>query len=156
MNLYSILLAIHSLFRWLVLVSLLIAISRAYQGWLSHKVFSKFDNALRHNTATVLHIQFTLGVWLYFISPIADYFLHNFKEAIHMREIRFFGMEHGLMMLIAVTLITMGSAFSKRKTTDKEKFKTIAIWFTIGLLVILTSIPWKFSPLVSRPYFRAF
>ena len=84
-----------------------IAIYRAYQGWLLHKVFSKFDTALRHNTVTVLHIQFTLGVWLYFISPIADYFLHNFKEAIHMREIRFFGMEHGLMMLIAVTLIQL-------------------------------------------------
>jgi hypothetical protein len=153
---YSFLLALHSLFRWMVLLILLIAIYRAYQGWLSNRSFSKVDNIFRHNTATVLHIQFSLGLWLYFISPIVDYFLHHFKEAVHMREIRFFGMEHITMMLIAVTLVTMGSAFSKRKTTDEEKFKTMAIWFTMGLVIILTSIPWQFSPLTSRPYFRPF
>jgi len=153
---YSLLLSIHSLVRWLLLVTLLISIGRAYQGWLKNKRFSKRDNTLRVITSSIAHTQLILGLWLYFISPVIKYFLQNFSEAVHMREIRFFGMEHSLMMLIAIVLITIGSSLSKRKNEDKLKFKTLAIWLTIALLVILSSVPWPFSPLISRPYFRPF
>lgn len=153
---YSTLLTTHSLFRWLVLASLLYAIYRGYRGWLTGKPFSRFDNTIRHTTATIAHIQLIFGIWVYLISPIIDYFLHNFKDAVHQREIRFFGMEHSSMMLIAIVIISIGSMQAKRKPADKQKFKTMAIWFTIGLLIMLTSIPWPFSPLVSRPYFRGF
>lgn len=153
---YPTLLALHSLVRWLVLASLLYALYRAYRGWRGHRPFTKHDDLVRHTTATIAHIQLTLGLTLYFISPIVDYFVHHFKEAVHERQIRFFGMEHITMMLIAIALISVGSAKAKRKTTDRDKFKTMAIWFTIGLLVIVSSIPWAFSPLTSRPYFRGF
>ncbi|MBB1286678.1 hypothetical protein HRH25_20025 [Flavisolibacter sp. BT320] len=153
---YPTLLAAHSLVRWFVLASLLYALFRAYRGWLSKKQFSKSDNRVRHWTATIAHIQFLLGGWLYFISPLIHYFFDNYKAAMHQREVRFFGIEHSLMMLIAIVVITIGSAKAKRKQTDHEKFKTMAVWFTIGLLIILTSIPWGFSPLTSRPYFRGF
>lgn len=155
-NMYSTLLSLHSLVRWLILTSLIVAILIAYRGWLSKKAFSRFHNSVRHWTATVAHIQLVIGVWLYFISPVIDYFLHNYKEAVHQREIRFFGMEHSVMMLTAIVIITVGSAKAKRKPTDAEKFKTMAIWFTVGFLIILISIPWAFSPLASRPYFRPF
>lgn len=153
---YPLVLTLHSFVRWLVLVSLLYALYRAYSGWAANKPFSRLDNTVRHSTATVAHVQLILGLWLYFISPIVDYFLHNVKTAMHERQIRFFGMEHSTMMLTGIVLITIGSAKAKRKPTDKEKFRTMAIWFTIGLLVILSSIPWAFSPLISRPYLRGF
>ena len=153
---YSTLLALHSLVRWFVLASLLFAIFRAYNGWFSKKSFSRLDNAVRHWTATIAHIQLVFGLWLYCVSPIISYFLHNYKEAVHQRAVRFFGMEHSLMMLTAIVVISIGSAKAKRRQTDNEKFKTMAIWFTIGLFTILTSIPWAFSPLVNRPYFRSF
>ncbi len=153
---YSTLLALHSLTRWLVLISLLYSIYRAYNGWSSNRSFSNYDNALRHWTATIAHVQLTLGLLLYYISPVVGYFLTNFKEAVHEREIRFFGMEHSLMMLIGIIVITIGSVKTKRMPSDQEKFKTMAICFSIGLFIILTSIPWSFSPLVSRPNFRTF
>jgi hypothetical protein len=153
---YSTLLALHSLTRWLVLMSLLFAIYKAYSGWFTNKSFSKLDDSIRHWTATIAHIQLIIGVWLYFISPIIDYFLHNYKLAVHQREIRFFGMEHNIMMLIAILIITIGSFKAKRKPTDKEKFKTMAIWFTVGLVIIVVSIPWSFSPFANRPLFRQF
>lgn len=153
---YQILLTLHSFVRWFVLASLLLAIYKGYKGWLTSKPFSKYDNKVRHWTATITHIQLCIGLWLYFISPIINYFLHNYKDAVHQREIRFFGMEHNLMMLAAIIIITIGSAKAKRKPTDQEKFKTMALWFTVGLLIILLSIPWPFSPLASRPLFRQF
>lgn len=155
-NMYPFLLALHSLTRWFVLASLIFIIYRAYRGWLFNKPYTRFDNTARSLTATIAHIQLVFGVWLYYISPIVTYFLHHFKEAVHERGIRFFGMEHSTMMLTAIVLITIGSAKAKRKPTDKEKFRTMAIWFTIALLIILSSIPWSFSPLVNRPNFRPF
>jgi len=153
---YAILLASHSLIRWFVLVSLLFAIYRSWRGWLFDKSYSGFDDRVRWITATIAHIQLIAGLWLYFISPIVSYFLSHFSTAVHERQIRFFGMEHVTVMLSAIVVITIGSAKAKRKTADRDKFKTMAIWFTIGLLLILSSIPWSFSPLVSRPLFRGF
>ena len=153
---YPILLALHSLTRWLVLVAIVIVLYRSYRGWLGNRGYSRLDNRIRHIAATVLHIQLVIGLWLYIISPVTNYFLHHFKEAVHLREIRFFGMEHSFMMLTGIVVITIGSAKAKRQQTPRAKFKTQAIWFTIGLLIILSSIPWAFSPLTHRPWLRSF
>ncbi len=151
---YYYLLITHSWFRWLVLFSLLLALYRAYRGWLQKKPFTKFDNSVRLGAVIIAHIQLVLGLWLYAISPIVDYFLHHFKEAVHQRQARFFGMEHITTMALAVVVLTIGSVITKSKPTDTLKFRTMAIWFTIALLLILSSIPWSFSPIDSRPLFR--
>jgi len=156
LEMYNTVLSVHSLVRWLVVTSLVISLFRAYRGWLTNKVFTRLDNAMRHWTATICHIQLIFGLWLYFISPVITNFLNNFKEAVHQREVRFFGMEHSLMMLTGIVVITIGSAKAKRKPTDREKFRTMAIWFTVGTLIILSSVPWSFSPMTSRPDFRGF
>lgn len=155
-NMYPFLLALHSLLRWFVLVSMLYALYRAYAGWRKQKPYTHIDNTSRHVAATMVHVQLLIGLWLYLVSPVAQYFVHHFKEAIHLREIRFFGLEHITMMITGVIVITIGSMKAKRKHTDRDKFSTQAIWFTAGLLVILSSIPWPFSPLVHRPWVRPF
>ncbi|MBY0425307.1 MAG: hypothetical protein K2Q22_06700 [Cytophagales bacterium] len=154
---YLNLLVFHSLLRWVVLASLIIAIVRSYQGWFGKKEFTKADNSLRILTSTVAHIQLTVGLWLYFISPIIQYFIDNFSVAVKQRDIRFFGMEHSIMMIFAIVALTIGSAASKRKELDVDKFRTMAIWFSVGLLIILVSIPWPFSSFTAqRPLWRGF
>jgi hypothetical protein len=153
---YPFLLALHSLIRWLVLTTLLFALFRAYRGSILKKPFTRLDNAARTWAATAAHVQLVIGLWLYFISPIVHYFLNNYKVAVHQRQIRFFGMEHITVMITAIILITIGSSIAKRQINDAAKFRTMAIWFTVGLLLILSSIPWSFSPLISRPMFRSF
>lgn len=153
---YSFLLALHSLIRWLVLVSLLYSIFIAWRGWLFKKPFTKADELIRSVTTTIAHTQLVIGVWLYCISPVVSYFLHNFSTAVRERQIRFFGMEHITMMIIAVTVLTIGSSKARRAPDDQQKFKTMATWFTVALVIILTSIPWSFSPLTARPNFRPF
>ncbi len=151
---YSTLITLHSMFRWFVLISLLISIYRAWKGMTSGSVFSRTDNAVRHWTATISHVQLIIGMILYFQSPIVDYFLKNFRIAVTSIEFTFFGMIHSLLMLLAVVVITFGSALAKRKITDREKFRTMFYWFSIALIIILIAIPWPFSPLANRPYFR--
>ena len=150
----NVLLLLHSWTRWLVLLSLFVSITISYRGWKQNLPYQKKDNLLRILTSTFCHLQLLFGVYLYFISPITNYFLSNFKEAISIREIRFFGMEHSSVMFLAIVLITIGAAKAKRQTDNKKKHKITFVWFLIGFLFILSSIPWSFSPLVSRPLFR--
>jgi len=151
---YTTLLYTHSWTRWLVLIFLLVILIKSYYGWFARTNYKKSDKLLRISTTAICHMQLSLGIYLYCISPITNYFIHNFKEAINLREIRFFGMEHSSMMLLAVIVISIGSSKSKKQIDFLQKHKTIAIWFTIGLLIVLSSIPWSFSPLISRPLFR--
>lgn len=151
---YQILTFLHSTFRWLVLLSLIYTIFKAYKGYFLDKEFSKTDDSVRHWTATIAHIQLILGIILYSKSPIIQYFWKNFKEAKESPDLLFFGLIHIFLMFLSIILITIGSAIAKRKPTDKEKFKAMLIWFTIALIIIFIAIPWPFSPFANRPYFR--
>lgn len=144
----------HSTLRWLVLLSLIYAIIRAAKGYYSGRPFSATDNAVRHWTATIAHLQLALGMWLYTQSPIIRYFWKNVKDSLPDRNLLFFGIVHIGLMLTAIVVVTIGSAKARRKEKDKEKFGTMLLWFTAGLLLILMAIPWPWSPLAQRPYFR--
>ena len=143
---------LHSLFRWLVLLSLLCGIFRAYRGCANRLAFTATDDSVRHWTATILHIQLVLGFTLYFISPVIQAFRQQGIRA--GGHVAFFGVIHIGIMLLAVVLVTIGSSMAKRQSADGAKFRTMLIWFSVGLLVIFLAIPWPFSPLVNRPYFR--
>ena len=144
----------HNAMRWLVLISLVYAIFRAYRGLRLRSTFSKADNSIRHWTATIVHIQMLLGIILYTQSPLVKKFWEDNQEDSLGFDLTFFGVIHISMMLLAVVLITIGSAKAKRKELDSEKSKTMLMWFTLGLLIILIAIPWPFSPLANRPCFR--
>ena len=153
---YSTLLVFHSLIRWLVLAFLLYSIYRAFVGYLNDKPFSKTDNAFRHWTATIAHIQLMIGIILYTQSPIVHYFWRKTETGLQNLDITFYGIIHIFLMLTAIVLLTIGSALAKRQPTDKEKFKTMLVWFSIALIIIFIAVPWTFSPFSSRPNFRTF
>jgi len=151
---YSVLLSTHSLLRWLVLASLTASIFKAFRGRFKRLPFTPADNKLRTTTTSIAHLQLIFGITLYFVSPLTDYFLKNYSTAVHQRQIRFFSMEHSVMMIVAIVVLTIGSIKTKYQTEDRKKFTTMAIWFSVSLLIILANIPWSFSPLVARPLLR--
>ncbi|GAB5476134.1 MAG: hypothetical protein Mars2KO_42330 [Maribacter sp.] len=153
---YNNLLVLHSIIRWLVVLSLLLSIGIALRGYLTNRAFSPTDNKIRHWTATIGHIQLILGILLYIKSPIAQYLYTDSSDAVANWQIFFFSVIHSLLMLIAIVVLTLGSAFAKRKASDKLKYKTMFIWYTIAFLIIFIAIPWPFSPLAERPIIRGF
>lgn len=149
---YASLLVFHSVFRYAVLLSLLWSVYRAVTGLLQKSPFTKADNALRHWTATIAHIQLMAGIILYTQSPMVHYYFSG--EGDKSGEPLFFGLVHITLMLAAIIVITIGSAKAKRQPADNGKFRTIAVWFGAGLLLIFIAIPWPFSPLACRPLIR--
>lgn len=153
---YPFLLPLHSAMRWLVLTFLVCSLYRAIIGMKRQRPFTATDNALRHWTATVAHLQLVIGMVLYTQSPVVRYFWRNASQAMHQRDYPFYALVHLLLMMAGIAVLTIGSALAKRKTTDQDKFKTMLAWYSLALLIILASIPWPFSPLATRPYFRTF
>ncbi|WP_375434049.1 hypothetical protein [uncultured Hymenobacter sp.] len=149
---YSPLLFLHSLGRWAVLGGLLYGIGRGYQGWLGRKPFTPHDDTTRHTVATVAHVQLVLGYALYFTSPLLRAF--HLRDAVHEPGTLFFGVQHVAAMTVAILVLTVGSALAKRQPTSQAKFRSMALWFTAALLLVLLAVPWPFSPFASRPYFR--
>ncbi len=93
---------------------------------------------------------------LYGHSTIVTHFFSNVKKGIQQGELSFFSIYHPASMVIAITLITIGSAKAKREVNGRQKFEILLTWFVAALLLIFLAIPWPFSPFVVRPYFRAF
>jgi hypothetical protein len=101
-------------------------------------------------TMITLHTQLIIGLVQYFItSGKVKFFDGWMKEA----AFRFYGMEHLMGMLIAIVLITLGYSKSKRGTTDSEKFKPIKLFYLIGFILIIASIPWPFRTALGGSWF---
>ena len=140
---YSGLVHAHSGLRWLVLLFLIIALVKGVSGWMNNKAYTEGDRKMALFALIFTHVQLLLGLWLYFISPKV-----SFEEGfMKMPMLRFFSVEHMSMMLIAIILITIGYSTAKRAATGLAKHKKIAIFYGLGLLIMLLSIPWPFRGL---------
>lgn len=140
MDILHILSKAHSGWRWIVLVLLVAAIVKMHMGWKGKKAFTTGDKKLALLAMIAFHIQFLFGWILYFLSGKVQFIEGWMKNEVF----RFYGMEHVLMMTIAMVLITMGYSKSKKKDSDVAKFKVIAVFYTIAFVLILASIPWPF------------
>jgi NADH:ubiquinone oxidoreductase subunit 2 (subunit N) len=142
----SILTHAHSGLRWVAIILLLLAIVNAFTA----KSFEKKHKMINLFTMITLHTQLIIGLVQYFItSGKVKFFDGWMKEA----AFRFYGMEHLMGMLIAIVLITLGYSKSKRGTTDSEKFKPIKLFYLIGFILILASIPWPFRTALGGSWF---
>lgn len=130
----------HSGLRWVVLVLLLVAIGNAFMKWQGNKEFQGGDKKIGLFAMVFTHIQFLIGLVLYFISPRVIFAAESMKNA----AARFFLVEHLSIMLLAIAVITIGYSRAKRTEDDSKKFKTTFIFFLIGLILILAGIPWPF------------
>lgn len=128
MDFYHILKSAHSGWRYLVLIMLVLAIVQALVGWLGKKPYTEANRKINVFTLIFVHTQILFGLGLYFLSPLVQ------------AGIRYWKMEHIGMMIFAAILVTVGNARSKRIDDAASKHRTIALYFGLGLIVIVASI----------------
>ena len=143
MTIYSILVHIHSGLRWVFLFFILATIVGSAYKLITSTGQGKCCNVMNRFTLTFTHLQLLLGLILYFISPKVIFESSSMKDSL----LRFFLVEHIGLMLIAVALITIGYFRAKQKTEDLKRYKTLLIYYSIALLIILAAIPWPFREL---------
>lgn len=139
------LLDIHSIFRYVVILLILTTFLKALMGWLGNKEFTPTDKRLSAFTVMSFHIQLVLGFILYFMSPTVSLGLDNMGETMKDKVLRFWTVEHVIMMLIAVILVTIANSQAKRAKSSNVKFRRITILFFIAMVILFLAIPWPFS-----------
>ncbi len=130
---------IHSYWAYLALTILLLALINAIVGYASKRDFKAKDLRLSLFALITSHIQLLIGLGVYFSSPMYQSLKASGMNATN----RMLAVEHPIMMILAIVLITIGWSKHKKQTTDTGKFKTIAIFYGLALILILSRIPWS-------------
>lgn len=137
---YDILNNLHSWNRYILLLALIFVLFRAYSGWLGKKQYGKADNAASAAALGLTHLQLLLGLLLYVTSPRTNEAFADMGAAMKNPWLRYFAVEHMMVMLIAVAAIQVGRTLSKKATNDEQKFKKLAIWTSVGVGLIILSL----------------
>ena len=143
MSLYVVALFLHSYVRWAVLLAALIVLARSFSGWRGARVWTPLDERLHVALVATTDLQFTLGVAMYlFLSPHAQAFFADPGNGIEVPPLRFFGLEHPVTMLLAVSLVHIGRTRSKKAPSPALRHRRVFTTLLIALLMMCASIPW--------------
>jgi len=128
----------HSGWAYLALLLLFFAVINSLIGYLSKKEFLPKDRKISLFALIAIHIQLVVGLILYFVSPLRKASLGQMKDP----ALRLTSLEHPLLNLIAIALITAGWSMHKKAADSEMKFKKISFFYAMGLVLILIRIPW--------------
>ncbi len=134
---YEIIKQIHSGWAYLAFLLLVIAVVNSIIGLLSKKEYTATDKKIGLYALGAIHIQLVIGFIIYFVSPLG---LSGFSMSDS--ALRLTSMEHPLMNIIGIVLMTIGWVKHKKQESSESKFKTVTIYYGLGLLLILSRIPW--------------
>jgi len=139
---YNFIQKFHSGWAYLALLLLVLAVVNSVIGMTSKKEFTAKDRKIALFALIATHIQLVVGLILYFISEVGMK-AFSAEGAMKIPELRLTMLEHPLTNIIAIALITIGWSKHKKGATNKVKFKAIALFYGLGLVLILIRIPWK-------------
>ncbi|MFD0799075.1 hypothetical protein ACFQZJ_16495 [Maribacter chungangensis] len=134
---------LHSYLAYAALGILLLAVANALTGLISKRIFDMGKDLRLSLFALILcHIQLLIGLILYFVSPSGLSAIQEFGMGGLTSAARLLAVEHPFINIIAIVLITVGWSRHKKFVEGNKKFKSIAIFYGLGLLLILSRIPW--------------
>ena len=141
----SIIKTTHSYWAYLVLILLIISSVNAIIGFASKREYGAKDFRIALFTLIVTHLQFVIGLILLFVSSKILWFDSNtsMKDIMGSSQLRLYNVEHPLVMIIAIALLTIGYSKHKKKLTSTPKFKFLAIFYSLALLLVLSRLPWN-------------
>jgi predicted acyltransferase len=132
---------LHSGIAYLALLSLIIVIVLMLVGALTGRDFTEKDRKIAMIAFIFAHLQLLVGLILYFVSPLGFSLLTS-GEAMSDPAARLTALEHPLINIIAIIVISVGYIRAKKMTVSRSRFRSIYMMYAIGLLLILSRIPW--------------
>lgn len=137
---YTGLLHLHNILRWVILILLVINIIKIATG--NAKVaYSKWLLISAHTTLLVGLYQYFAGAWGY--SLIKQ---NGMSAVMKDATMRFWAVEHISGMIVAIIFITIGHSGLKKGNTKKAN-----MFFVLALILIMAVVPWPFREAVGRP-----
>lgn len=141
---YTFLLALHSIFRWVIIILLVINILRLFSSTVTNKV------ALSKWLLIAAHTTLLIGLYQYFAGGAGYALIQQYGMADAMKDSakRFWAIEHPVGMLASIVFITVGHVSLKKTGNSKRA----AIFYIIALIIILATVPWPMREGIGRPW----
>lgn len=128
---------LHSTVAIILLLALLISIIITLVNYLGNKPYNRKIALLGF---IVSHIQLLVGLILYFTLQYPSMIS---GAAMKDPTLRLKIVEHPLTMIIAIVVITIGYSKAKKIENPVKANKTVLIFYVIGLILMLSRIPWS-------------
>lgn len=140
---YEIIYNLHSFFAYIVLAVFILAVINAITGLMGKRMFTlEKDFRVSLFALIVSHLQLVIGIVLYFVSPKGFGAIQEFGMGGLTSAARLLAVEHPFINIIAIVLITIGWSKHKKLMEADRKFKIIAIFYGLGLVLFLSRLPW--------------
>lgn len=151
---YTGLLHLHNLLRWIVLVFLILVLIRHLMGLRKNSPISKPDKKVALILLIATDITLLVGLYQWISGSLGLKLIQaaGFAEVMKDKAARFFAVEHAVGMLFAIIFIHIGYSFSK-KVGESENHKKAFVWYLIAFLLIMATIPWPFRAGIGRAIF---
>lgn len=143
---YIILKQLHSGFRYIVFILLVLALVQALIGLFGKKPYTNGNRKINLFALISAHTQLLIGLVLYFVSPLVQ--LNNMGAAMKDTVVRYWTVEHGVMMIFAIVLITIGHSKSKKALDGINKHRAIAMYYGLAIIVVLVAIFQSGRPII--------
>ena len=143
------LLFLHSIIRYLILLFALIVSLQSLISFMGKKPLKKSNKAMALVLLICCDIQLLLGLALYSMKGWLGALTAGgglMKNPVS----RFWAVEHGVGMVVAIVLVHMGYTFLKRKMDDDVKLKRLFWCSFIALAIFVTMTPWEGKQAVGR------
>jgi hypothetical protein len=140
---YIYLKTVHSYWAFFVLFILVAVIVNAFISRYMGKEFSTKDLRISLFGLIFSHIQLLIGLILYFVSPWFDQWAAIGMGVMKDAQARLYLVEHPITNILAIVLITIGWSMHKRQSESSKKFLRIILFYSLGLLLLLSRIPWS-------------
>jgi len=152
---YRLVLAAHSLNRWLVFGLLLVATVRGVRGWLARRDWTAADERTGRALTAVVDLQLLLGLVLYVVlSPLPRIGWADMAATLDNRVLQFWTLEHAPTMVVAVVIVHIGRVRSRRADAPARRHRPAALSAGLATALVLAAIPWPFleygRPLLPR------
>ncbi len=135
---------LHSALAYLFLIVMVMSILYFLVGLFTKKPFTKLSKGVALSALIVAHVQLLVGIVLYFVSPLG---LSNFSgDAMGDTTQRLYMLEHPLINIVGIALITAGYVLSKRASDLNTKYRLLVIYYTLGFGLVMLRIPWDNWP----------
>ena len=145
---YPYVLGLHNVVRWIVLLTGVWSVFLVWRGWLQRRQWTQAEARATRVFLGVLDFQFLLGLLLFAVfSPLTRQGFSDFGGAMSDAPVRYFLLEHPLIMLFAIACAHIGAVQVKRSTTDIERFQKASILYGLSLAALAGFIPWA-RPLI--------
>lgn len=140
---YTTVLILHSLVRWLVLFFGLMTALFSLHGALTRRAWTPLDEQFSRWCVISFDVQFLLGLLLYAVlSPFTAQAFADFGLAMRNPGLRYWAVEHEALMIVALALVHIGRVRARKSTASVRKHRATAIFIGIAMVLVLLGIPW--------------